>query len=67
MKQIRQLEDAFQAHLKQKHRINPTFFVFSAATGFKNNSFAERRLNLELVDLKTKGIKIETVQDFKVK
>jgi hypothetical protein len=65
MKQIRNLEDAFQTHLKRKHKINSSFFVFSAATGFKSHSFAERRLNLELVDHRTKGLKIEVVNDFK--
>ena len=65
MKQIRKLEDAFQAHLKKKYNINPSFFVFSAATGFKEMAFAERRLNLELVDLQTKGLKTQVVNDFK--
>ncbi len=66
MKQIRKLEDAFQAYLKREHRINQNFFVFSARTGFIDRSIAERHLELELVDLRTKGIRIQTVNDFKV-
>ncbi len=66
MKQIRKLEDAFQAYLKNKHRINQNFFVFSARTGFINRAFAERRLKIELVDLTTKGIRIQAVNDFKI-
>lgn len=65
MKQIRKLEDAFQTHLKRKSRINPNFFVFSARTGFKNRTVAEGRLKKELVDLRTKGIRIQVVNDFK--
>lgn len=66
MKQIRKLEDAFLSHLKRINRINPNFFVFSARTGFKNRDVAERHLKKELVDLQTKGLKIQTVNDFKV-
>ena len=65
MKQIRKLEDALQTHLKSKYNINPSFFVFSARTGFKSETIAERHLNLELVDLKSKGLKVQVVTDFK--
>ena len=65
MKQIRKLEDAFSSHLRRKFRINQNFFVFSARTGFKNRPAAEGRLKSELMDLETKGIRIQTVNDFK--
>ena len=65
MKQIRKLEDAFLSHLKAKKRINPNFFVFSARTGFKNRDVADRHLKKELVDLQTKGLTINAVNDFK--
>ena len=66
MKIIRKLEDALQAYLRKTRRINPAFFSFSARTGFKTEEIARRHLNEELTDLKTKGLKINELPDFKV-
>ena len=65
VKLIRTMEDAFQAHLRDRKKINTRDLTFAAHTGYKSATIAAGRLEGEKVDLNSKGVTITAVTDFK--
>lgn len=61
---IRQIEDAFEKHLRTKLHVNTSLFDSTARTDFKSEAIAKGRLEDEKADLRIQGIEMKPLNDF---
>ncbi|RJQ78103.1 MAG: hypothetical protein C4519_12525 [Desulfobacteraceae bacterium] len=67
IKLIRQMEDAFERHIRTKLQLNTALFSFTARTGFKSEAIALGQLENERTGLRMQGLDMQLLSDFSLK